>query len=230
MARKKLLRFKFNEEAYNFIQPGKEKYATIKGNWKHHFGNHNPITLEVGCGRAEYTTGLAQQYPDRNFIGIDIKGARLWKGSSLSVELGLHNTAFLRTKLQSLEDFFEPGEVDTIWITFPDPRPKEGDEKLRLPGRRFLSIYKRLMPQGGSVHFKTDNRALFDYTLEVLQDPEWGISELDYTFDLDQSPMLSEHLGIETTYERKFKKVGFKINYLRFKFLPSHNTHDKSIK
>jgi tRNA (guanine-N7-)-methyltransferase len=224
MARKKLLRFKFNEEAYNFIQPGKEKFTNIKGKWSEHFQNSNPITLEVGCGRAEYTTGLAAINPQRNFVGIDIKGSRLWKGSSLSIEQGLKNTAFLRTKLQSLEDFFEPGEVDTIWITFPDPRPKEGDEKLRLSGTRFLNIYKRLMPQGGKLFFKTDNRPLFDYTLELLQEPSWGIKNLEYTFDLDHSPLLEEHHGIQTTYERKFRKEGFKINYLRFEFLPSKET------
>jgi tRNA (guanine-N7-)-methyltransferase len=222
MARKKLMRFKQNDEAYNFIQYGKEKFNTIKGNWnKEQFKNNYPITLEIGCGRAEYTTGLAQVYPNRNFVGIDIKGARLWKGSNLSDDLGLKNTAFLRTKLQNLESFFEPNEVDTLWITFPDPRPKDGDEKLRLTGPRFLAIYKRLMPNGGMVHFKTDNRVLFDYTLEVLQDPQWGIKDLTFTHDLYTSDLLAEHFGIQTTYENMYLKKGDKINYLRFAFNPS---------
>lgn len=220
MARKKLMRFKWNDEVHNLFQPEKENYKFYKGNWKEYFKNTNPIVLEVGCGRAEYTTGLAALNPDVNYIGLDIKGARLWKGSSLSIETGLTNTAFIRTKLQNLEEFFEPGEVKGIWITFPDPKPRESEAKLRLSGLRFMNIYRRLMPQGGNVFFKTDNRVLFDHTLEVLQDTSLKISNLVFTHDLYQSELLTEHYGIQTTYEKTYLNQGMPINYLKFEFLP----------
>jgi tRNA (guanine-N7-)-methyltransferase len=220
MARKKLMRFKWNDEVHNLFQPEKENYKFYKGNWKEYFKNTNPVVLEVGCGRAEYTTGLAALNPDINYIGLDIKGARLWKGSSLSIETVLTNTAFIRTKLQNLEEFFEPGEVKGIWITFPDPKPRESEAKLRLSGLRFMNIYRRLMPQGGKVFFKTDNRVLFDHTLEVLQDPSLKIDNLVFTHDLYQSELLAEHYGIQTTYEKTYLNQGVPINYLKFDFLP----------
>lgn len=220
MARKKLMRFKWNDEVHNLFQPEKENYKFYKGNWKEYFKNTNPIVLEVGCGRAEYTTGLAALNPDINYIGLDIKGARLWKGSALSIETGLTNTAFIRTKLQNLEEFFVPGEVKGIWITFPDPKPRESEAKLRLSGLRFMNIYRRLMPHGGNVFFKTDNRVLFDHTLEVLTNPDLKIENLVFTHDLYQSELLVEHHGIQTTYEKTYLNQGVPINYLKFDFLP----------
>lgn len=220
MARKKLMRFKWNEEVHNLFQPEKGNYTAYKGKWKEYFKNDNTVILEVGCGRAEYTTGLAALFPSTNYIGLDIKGARLWKGSSLSIETGLMNTAFIRTKLQNLEEFFEPGEVNGIWITFPDPKPRESEAKLRLSGLRFMNIYRRLMPQGGKVYFKTDNRMLFDHTLDILTDESLKISNLVYTHDLYQSDLLAEHYGIQTTYEKTYLNQGVPINYLKFEFLP----------
>lgn len=220
MARKKLMRFQWNDEVHNLFQPEKDNYKFYKGNWKEYFKNDNPIILEVGCGRAEYTTGLAALNPDVNYIGLDIKGARLWKGSSLSIETGLTNTAFIRTKLQNLEEFFEPGEVKAVWITFPDPKPREGEAKLRLSGLRFMNIYRRLMPQGGKVFFKTDNRVLFDHTLEVLTNPDLKTTNLVFTHDLYNSELLAEHYGIQTTYEKTYLNKGVLINYLKFDFLP----------
>jgi len=220
MARKKLMRFRWNEEVHNLFQPEKENYKAYKGKWNEYFKNDNPIILEVGCGRAEYTTGLAALFPENNYIGLDIKGARLWKGSSLSIETGLTNTAFIRTKLQNLEEFFEPNEVKGVWITFPDPKPREGEAKLRLSGLRFMNIYRRLMPNGGEVYFKTDNRALFDHTLEVLTDPGLKIKDLVFTHDLYSSDLLAEHYNIQTTYEKTYLNQGVLINYLKFEFLP----------
>lgn len=220
MARKKLMRFKWNDEVHNLFQPEKENYKAYKGKWNEYFKNDNPIILEVGCGRAEYTTGLAALFPENNYIGLDIKGARLWKGSSLSIETGLTNTAFIRTKLQNLEEFFEPGEVKGIWITFPDPKPREGEAKLRLSGLRFMNIYRRMMPAGGNVYFKTDNRALFDHTLEVLTNEVLKIKDLVFTHDLYQSDLLAEHYDIQTTYEKTYLNQGVSINYLKFEFLP----------
>ncbi len=220
MARKKLMRFKWNEEVHNLFQPEKENYKVYKGIWNQYFKNDNPIVLEVGCGRGEYTTGLAALFPETNYIGLDIKGARLWKGSSLSIETGLTNTAFIRTKLQNLEEFFEPGEVKGVWITFPDPKPRESEAKLRLSGLRFMNIYRRLMPAGGKVFFKTDNRELFDHTLEVLTDQTLKIKDLVFTHDLYQSALLDEHYSIQTTYEKTYLNQGVPINYLKFEFLP----------
>jgi tRNA (guanine-N7-)-methyltransferase len=219
MARKKLMRFKWNDEVHNLFQPEKDNYKFYKGKWNEYFNNSNPIILEVGCGRAEYTTGLAVINLNINYIGLDIKGARLWKGSSLSIDNGLNNTAFIRTKLQNLEEFFEPNEVDGVWITFPDPKPREGEAKLRLSGLRFMNIYRRMMPKGGKIFFKTDNRILFYHTLDVLKNPDLKISNLVFTHDLYNSELLAEHHEIQTTYEKTYLKQGVLINYLRFEFL-----------
>lgn len=216
MSRNKLERFKLNAERRNVIEPGKEIYDSIKGKWREFFGNTNDLVLEIGCGRGEYTTGLALLYPNRNFIGIDLKGARLWKGSTVAYENGYDNAAFLRIQMQFLEIFFEEGEANEVWVTFPDPRPKDKEEKLRLTSPDYMQIYKRLTGKNGKVNFKTDNRILFEYTLCVVK--ELHIRNLEYTFDLYESPLLTEHYGIQTTYEKKFMEKGCKINYLRFEF------------
>jgi len=219
MGRKKLEHFRENEIRENVIQPGKEKYLSIKGNWAKHFGNENPITLEAGCGRGEYTVGLAAVYPQRNFIGADIKGSRIWKGSDIADTEGLKNAAFLRTILQNLNDFFAPNELSELWITFPDPRPKDGDEKLRLTSPRYMDMYREILQPNGKLNLKTDSSLLFEYTLELLQSGGVkGIEELVFTRDLYNSELLPLHHGIQTTYEKMFMKKGFKINYLSFRF------------
>lgn len=224
MGRRKLIRFAENDESENVIQPGKKIYDEIKGNWKKFFGNENPLVLEIGCGRAEYTTGMAELFPEKNFIGIDLKGSRIWKGSSVSKEKGLTNTAFLRIMLQNIEDFFAENEVDEIWITFPDPRPKDGDEKLRLTSPRYLKKYSKICKPGSYVHLKTDNEGLFNYTLAVLNDdPEFvekgeiKISDLEYTGDLYQSDLRPLAFDIHTTYEKRYLSEGIKIKFVRFK-------------
>jgi tRNA (guanine-N7-)-methyltransferase len=219
MGKNKLARFAVNAQRSNVIEEGKDIFKTIKGNWKNFFGNENPLYLELACGRGEYTTGLAAVYPDRNFVGVDVKGARIWKGSTVAVENKLTNAAFLRIKMYLLPEFFAPGEVDGIWLTFPDPRPRDRDEKHRLTFINYLKMYKEILSKEGMFYFKTDNLGLFDYTLEVLaQNPELGIRDLVYTKDLYHSEYMVEHHGIETTYERKFVKEGFKINYMKFRF------------
>lgn len=219
MGKNKLARFAVNAQRRNVIEEGKEIFKTIKGNWKNFFGNENPLYLELACGRGEYTTGLAAVYPDRNFVGVDVKGARIWKGSTVAVENKLDNAAFLRIKMYLLPEFFAPGEVDGIWLTFPDPRPRDRDEKHRLTFINYLKMYKNILRKGGMFYFKTDNLGLFEYTLGVLaHNTELSIRDLVYTKDLYNSEYMSEHHGIETTYERKFVKEGFKINYLRFRF------------
>lgn len=215
MGRSKKKAFEHNEQARNVIQPGKPEYEEMKGQWHSFFGNNNDIVLELACGYGEYTVGLGRLFPDRNFIGVDIKGARLCKGSKIAIEEGLDNVAFLRTLIHHLDKFFEPGEVDEIWITFPDPRPRDGDEKKRLTHPRFLELYKAVIKPEGQVNFKTDNRPLFDYTIEVLKERGWDTDRL--TFDLYESEYADMHFGIKTRYEKKFTAEGFKINYLTFK-------------
>lgn len=220
MGRKKQERFRQNEVSENIVQPGKENYLKIKGHWNEHFTNDHPIVLEAGCGRGEYTVGLAAVYPDQNYVGADIKGSRIWKGSSIANSAGYKNAAFLRTKLQNLTDFFAPNELSEIWVTFPDPRPKEGEEKLRLTSPRFMDMYRDMLKPNGKLHLKTDSILLFEYTLELLQSGEIkDIENLIFTRDLYSDPvLLPQHHGIQTTYEKKFMAEGFKINYLSFTF------------
>lgn len=219
MGRNKLQRFKENEENRNVIQAGKPIFATIKGNWnKVQFENDQPIVVELACGRGEFTVGLAREYPAQNFIGVDIKGSRIWKGSTIAIQEGLDNVAFLRTQIQQLSDFFSVEEISELWITFPDPFPRDGDEKRRLTSPKFLEMYKPLLKSSGVIHFKTDNTGLFDYTLELLQSRN-DIEILAHTHDFYQSDYKDDHHGIQTRYEKIFSDKGEKIKYLKFKFV-----------
>lgn len=218
MSRKKLVRFKENEENPNVIQDGKEIFESIKGNWNEtQFQNENPIVVELACGRGEFTVGLGRVFRDQNFIGVDIKGSRIWKGSSTATAEGIHNVAFLRTQIEQLEKFFATGEISELWITFPDPFPRDGDEKRRLTSPRFLEMYKPLLKAGGTVHFKTDNTGLFDYSLELFQSRE-DINLIGFTHDFYQSEWKDDHFGIQTRYEKMFSEKGEKIKYLKFQF------------
>lgn len=217
MARQKLKKFAVIEERYNVIQAGKESFENIKGKWRsEQFKNDNPIVLELACGRGEYSTGLAAVYPEKNFIGIDVKGDRLWYGSNVAVENGLENVAFLRTQIQQLENFFEENEVDEIWIVHPDPRPKTKDAKRRITHPRFLDIYKKILKSDGMMRFKTDNKKLFEYSIETFV--EYGVNFEGVTFDLYESQLMAEHHGVTTRYERKFTDEGHDIHYAKFKF------------
>lgn len=219
MGRNKQRRFQENAINFNVLEPGKAIYEKIKGTWhSYQFKNDFPIVVEMACGNGEYTVGLAKVFPEKNFIGVDIKGARIWKGSTIAIEEGLNNVAFLRTQIQLVDKFFETNEVSEIWITFPDPRPKSKDEKLRLMHPRFLEIYKKIMKTGGILHLKTDNTGFFDYSLEVIRERQ-DIENLKYTYDLYNSPLISEHFGIRTKYEKIFHEDGHDIKYMRFNFL-----------
>jgi tRNA (guanine-N7-)-methyltransferase len=217
MARRKLEKFRQITERTNVIEPGRTGDEALKGKWQEEvFGNDHPIVVELGCGRGEYTVGLASVYTNKNFIGIDVKGDRIWMGSGIALENGMKNVAFVRMQIQWLENIFAPGEINEIWITFPDPRPRDRHEKHRLTHPRFMESYRRLLAPEGIVHLKTDSDSLFDYTLEVLE--SLPIRDLRFTRDLYQSDMNDLHHGIKTRYEAMFYEKGFSIKYLQFKF------------
>lgn len=188
----------------------------LRGKWHSDwFRNNNPIILELGCGRGEYTVGLAGLYPDKNIIGIDIKGARMWRGAKDAHILGIPNATFLRTRIEVTGSFFAPGEIDEIWLTFPDPQMKRIREKKRLSGPQFLNLYRRFLKDGGIVHLKTDCRELYDYTLALAQVNSLEIisSVTDLHREMPGDPLLS----IKTHYEELFLKQGVPITYLSFR-------------
>jgi len=217
LSRIKLKRFAENADRADIVEPGKPTYEQLRGRWHaEFFQNDHRITLEVGCGKGEYTVGLAARYPERNFLGLDIKGDRIWRGSTRAEALGLTNVGFIRTRALDLIKHFAPGELSEIWITFPDPRPRLGDTKRRLTAPRFLNLYQQLLQPGGLVHLKTDNEGLFDYTLETLQQ-RTGATVLAHTKDLYATPELLPHAeDIETNFEGKYRRQGVPIKYLQF--------------
>ncbi|MBX2963210.1 MAG: tRNA (guanosine(46)-N7)-methyltransferase TrmB [Cyclobacteriaceae bacterium] len=217
--KRKQERFRIIEERSNVLEPSKPLYTQIKGRWNNEFfKNSNPITVELACGRGEYTVGLAALFPDRNYIGVDIKGERIWKGSTIAVENNLLNVAFLRTQILLIENFFDTHEIDELWLTFPDPRPRKRDVKRRLTNPRFLEMYKKLVRPGGYVRLKTDNTNLFNYTLEELNNRS-DIVDLKYTDSIYNTELLRpECFDIKTRYEEEFAAKGESIKYLRFRF------------
>jgi len=212
----KLEKFAQNKANRNVIEPGKEIFDQIKGHWRDFFQNDNDIVIELACGWGEYTLSLAEKFPDKNFIGIDVKGDRVWKGSQYAQKNKLENVAFLRTHIIEILNLFDENEVDEIWLTFPDPRPKDRDEKHRLSNKNYLEKYRHILKKDGWFRFKTDNTDLFDYTLQVLTG--FAVRDHEFTFDLYQSPLLQEHFGIKTKYERIWTEKGEKIKYMKFRF------------
>ncbi|GAB3989770.1 hypothetical protein GCM10028807_15390 [Spirosoma daeguense] len=205
-----------NAESSNVIEVGKPLYKTIRGCWRaDYFKNDNPIVLELACGKGEYTIGLGQAFPQTNFIGVDIKGDRIARGSQIAQRLGLSNVAFLRTDINFLEEFFAQQEVDEIWITFPDPMPRPKQEKHRLTHPRFLELYKKVIKANGTLHLKTDSPELFNYSLQQINDGQFV--DLQFTTDLYNSHLNAIHIGIKTKYEQLFFDKGFTINYLQCK-------------
>lgn len=218
-SKNKLKRFRENETFGNVFQPTREEIVDevfpLKGNWnKEVFKNNNPIVLELGCGKGEYSVGLAARYPEKNFIGIDIKGARFWRGAKTAVENGLNNVAFLRTQIELIENVFAEHEVSEIWITFPDPQPQKSRIKKRLTNPRFLEKYDKITTEKGIFHLKTDNDMLYAYTLEVLNENNYPI--VVQTEDLYNSEFVNEVLSIKTYYEKKYLAVNKNINYVQW--------------
>lgn len=215
-----LLTFSNVYENYNFHHPvligtdGEE--IDLKGKWnKDHFKNDKPITLELACGRGEYTLGLGRENPDRNFIGVDIKGARIWKGANIALNEGLDNIAFLRCRIELLSHFFGKDEIDEIWITFPDPFLKESKSNRRLTSLFFLKQYVKVLKNKGFVHLKTDETNLYEFTLETLADQE--LYELqEHNKDIYSGPLSIPELELKTYYENMHLEKGKTIKYVRF--------------
>ncbi|NRB61922.1 MAG: tRNA (guanosine(46)-N7)-methyltransferase TrmB [Saprospiraceae bacterium] len=188
----------------------------LKGTWgEQYFTNKNPITLELACGRGEYTLELARAYPERNFIGVDVKGARIWKGARIALEEGLTNVAFLRTRIEQINHFFTSGEISEIWITFPDPFPRKGKANRRLTAPNFLQYYRKLLKPRGIVHLKTDADSLFAFTMETLRSDN-RITILYENDDIYSNTLAYPELSYKTYYEYMHLDDGKTIKYVRF--------------
>lgn len=189
----------------------------MKGKWaKEHFKNEQPIVLELACGKGEYAVNLAKLFPEKNFIGVDLKGNRIWRGARTGVDEGIQNLAFLRIQIEDILEFFAPGEIDEIWITFADPQPQESREKKRLTYPGFLEKYHILLKEGGKVNLKTDNDGLYNYTVEKVA--ELNLITHKNTNNLYHSDIVDEVLSIKTHYERIYLKTDKNINYIQFSF------------
>lgn len=237
MPHHKLQRFAENLTFSNLFQVSYEMLQRegfpLRGKWSQYFHNDNPITLELGCGKGDYTVALARIHPDRNYIGVDIKGARIWRGAKTAFEEPLPNVAFIRTRIELIQQFFAPEEVSEIWITFPDPQPKKPLK--RLTSQRFLSYYQEFLKHNATIHLKTDSQELHEYTrYEVI--PQGG-HHIDYaTTDLyataaesnPQTPCLAEAQLTQTFYERMFLAQGMPITYLKF-HLAQHDSNNSEL-
>lgn len=194
------------------------KEVDLKGKWNGgHFKIEHPITLELACGRGEYSLGLGEMYPSRNFIGVDVKGARIWKGAKQALERKLENVAFLRTRIEQINLFFAQSEIDEIWITFPDPFLKDGKENRRLTSPNFLMRYREILRTGGIINLKTDSPQLYAYTKEVIE----GRDDLEILYDradIYEAELDFPELDIKTYYERSHLLDGRKIKFIRFRF------------
>lgn len=224
---KKIMRWNEMESFPNVIQPKFNEVFEVdykyKGQWQSGvFKNNNPIVLELGCGRGEYSVGLGSYFPNKNFIGLDIKGARIWKGAKQAIDQKLNNIFFIRTHIDMITSFFAPNEIDEIWITFPDPQPQESRTRKRLTAPMFIERYKQLLKPNGIIHLKTDNEGFFRYTLEEIERNNFNL--IEHTFNLYDEEIKNldqktqEILSIKTYYENLFSKKGHKIHYLKFTF------------
>jgi tRNA (guanine-N7-)-methyltransferase len=217
-SKNKLKRFKQNETFAQVVQEVFNNSLDLRGNWgKQFFKNEHPLVLELGCGKGEYTVNLAKAHPNKNFLGVDIKGARFWRGAKTALEENLENVGFLRTQIELIDHLFEENEVDEIWITFPDPQIKYKRTKHRLTNPDFLTKYKKVLKPGGYVHLKTDSEFMHGYTLGLLSglDEEIVYAHHD-VYGNEHSP--EEVTSIQTYYEGQYLEEGKKITYIKFRF------------
>jgi tRNA (guanine-N7-)-methyltransferase len=222
LAKRKLQRFAENETFSHFFQPGWEELSagfSLRGNWNAgFFGNDNPVIIEMGCGKGEYTVDLSHKYPERNFIGIDKKGARMWRGAKTVSEENRTNVAFVRIRAENICQVFSPGEVDEIWITFPEPQPNSPRHSKRFTSPEFIERYRKLLKPGGVIHLKTDNDMFYRYTLDVIR--EEGHELLYENTDLYANPAdpeVKDVIDVQTHYEKIWLAQGLTIKYLKFK-------------
>lgn len=210
MAQKKLQRFADIKTFSNALE-----YPTdMQGNWHSYFKNEHPLILELACGRGEYAVGLAQLHPNQNFIGVDIKGNRMYIGAKKALQDNLTNVAFLRTQIEKLPDYFNAGEVDEMWITFPDPQLRTSKAKRRLTHPRFLRLYQQVLRPSGSIHLKTDSPALYNFTREIIT--RYGLTLLNFSEDIYAGNAVKEALKIKTHYESLDIAQSKKVFYLEF--------------
>jgi len=218
-SKNKLKRFKENETFPNVIQPTREEVLnnfSHKGKWHSFFKNSNPIIIELGCGKGEYTIALAEKNPEKNFIGIDIKGARFWRGAKTALEEGLSNVAFIRTQIELVDFIFAKNEVDEIWITFPDPQIKYQRTKHRMTNQEFLKKYHHILKEDGIINLKTDSEFMHGYTLGLLHGEGHEILHANHNvYKNDGAP--EEVTSTQTFYEKQYLEVGKPITYIQFK-------------
>ena len=231
MGKGKLSKFEELKTFDNVFEPSFEqvflKDFEFKGHWaSRYFGNNHPIILELGCGKGEYTVGLAERFPDINFIGIDIKGARVWTGAKKAYQEKIRNVAFIRTSIEIVDSFFSPSEVDEIWLTFPDPQLKKRRNKKRLTAARFLNLYRKFLKDNGIIHLKTDNPILYEYTLKLARLNELSIEHA--TDNLYGSEYRELVHGIKTFYEKQFIEEGLNIHYLQFRLPNGKNIMEQA--
>ena len=233
MGKNKLARWAEMETFNNVIQPDTEdlygKDHPIKGKWQSDiFRNSNPVILELGCGKGEYTLGLSSRFPYNNYIGIDIKGSRMWRGAKTAYENKMPNVAFLRTRIEYINSYFAENEIDEIWITFPDPYPEKRNSNKRLTCPWFLNIYSNLLKDRGIIHLKTDNAELFNYTRNLAERNDLPV--IFATSDLYTDKKGDDILFIRTHYENLFLAGGQKINYLSFRLEKNKVIEDAATK
>lgn len=220
MGKDKLRRFELMREFSNVFQPAVNQSFSMRGRWRElYFKNDVPIVLELGCGKGEYAIGLAKYFPDKNFIGLDIKGSRMFVGALQALDFKMQNVAFLRTRIEFICDYFGPNEIDEIWLTFSDPQPKKPRKRLTSPV--FIDHYSRILKSGGLIHLKTDSDILFQYTIDEIKERNYEC--LECYFDLYGSlpetidPQTRDIFHIKTHYEQLFTAKGSVIKYCRFK-------------